>query len=68
MALHGLRSLLGVLPNRFQITKLGIGNWESVSFRALIKHFSRMLWINLSLPTSPSPRLSISLLYPMCLV
>ena len=35
MALHGLRSLLRVLPNRFQITELGIanrelgiGNWE----------------------------------------
>ncbi|MEG4044292.1 MULTISPECIES: hypothetical protein [unclassified Microcoleus] len=35
MALHGLRSLLRVLPNRFLITELGIanrelriGNWE----------------------------------------
>ncbi|EGK85843.1 hypothetical protein [Microcoleus vaginatus] len=31
MALHGLRSLLRVLPNRFQITELGIGNWQSGS-------------------------------------
>ncbi|MCZ0899526.1 hypothetical protein ON021_06385, partial [Microcoleus sp. HI-ES] len=56
MALHGLRSLLGVLPNRFQITKLGIGNRELVSFPALIKHFSRMLSINLC----PPPRLPVS--------
>ncbi|MEG4346333.1 hypothetical protein QUB70_24095 [Microcoleus sp. A003_D6] len=28
MALHRLRSLLGVLQNRFQITELGTGNWE----------------------------------------
>ncbi|MEG4233676.1 hypothetical protein QUA40_16420 [Microcoleus sp. Pol11C3] len=28
MALHGLRSLLGLLPNRFQITELGIGHRE----------------------------------------
>ncbi|MEG4107148.1 hypothetical protein [Microcoleus sp. S13_C5] len=28
MALDGLRSLLRVLPNRFLITELGIGNRE----------------------------------------
>ncbi|WP_333033006.1 MULTISPECIES: hypothetical protein [unclassified Microcoleus] len=50
MALHGLRSLLGVLQNRFQITELGIGNLELVSCPAFLK----------PLPVSPSPHLPIS--------
>ncbi|HSF75660.1 MAG TPA: hypothetical protein VLA84_17830, partial [Microcoleus sp.] len=60
MALHGLRSLLGLLPNRFQITELGIGNRELVSFPAFLKHFSRRLWMRTPAHLLVSPSLHLA--------
>jgi hypothetical protein len=60
--LHGFARLafFAVLPNRFQITELGIGNWESVSFPAFLKHFSRRLWMRTSAHLLVSPSLHLA--------